>query len=143
MKGLAANESQIISALMASSTASSSSPISILISRSTRKSESASGNVNFPERKRHVYRVCATAESEGVGPNPKGPVVDSRIHWENEDEGWLGVDTRKRSSGSSSEEHSSASNSSKQQKQEAERERDLLAEQFADLLNDSSNSHYQ
>lgn len=134
MKGLAANESQIISALMASSTASSSSPISILIGRSTRKSESASGNVNFPERKRHVYRVCATAESEGVGPNPKGPVVDSRIHWENEDEGWLGVDTRKRSS---------ASNSSKQQKQEVERERDLLAEQFADLLNDSSNSHYQ
>lgn len=60
------------------------------------------------------------------------PGVDTRIHWENEDEGWIGGD----SSGSKEGE--------KQLGAEAEEEqRNLLGEKFADLLNESSDSHYQ
>ncbi|GLT24984.1 hypothetical protein SLA2020_001430 [Shorea laevis] len=55
------------------------------------------------------------------------PGVDTRIHWENEDEGWIGGTT-----------------SSQKEKLDAEEEqKNLLGEKFADLLNDSSNSHYQ
>ncbi|CAM8889101.1 unnamed protein product [Rhodiola kirilowii] len=144
---------------MASTASSSShSPISILLGRSSRRYVIAAIEFNLPVRKFKSddrrgracsggLRVCAVAESEGA--NPKGPVADSRIHWENDDEGWLGVDTRSRSrsggdgsiSGKSGSGGSETSSSAEQLKPETER--DMLAAQFADLLNDSSDSHYQ
>lgn len=57
------------------------------------------------------------------------PGVDTRIHWDNPDEGWIG--------GSSNSQQT-------QEKLKAGKEQNkLLGEKFADLLNYSSHSHYQ
>ncbi|KAI5356028.1 hypothetical protein L3X38_008923 [Prunus dulcis] len=75
----------------------------------------------------HVSASQGPSKSERAPPG-----VDTRIHWENEDEGWIGG--------------SSASSSSKAQQAQAEQEQqsNLLEDKFADLLNDSiSDSHYQ
>lgn len=58
------------------------------------------------------------------------PGVDTRIHWENEDEGWIG--------GSSSSSHQTNQNFNAEEEQ-----KNLLGEKFADLLDNSSDSHYQ
>lgn len=68
-----------------------------------------------------------SASKGGAGKRPKAPPgVDTRIHWDNPDEGWIGGTQQT------------------QQKFNAEDEQqNLLADKFADLLNNSSDSHYQ
>ncbi|PIN11184.1 hypothetical protein CDL12_16215 [Handroanthus impetiginosus] len=68
-------------------------------------------------------RILAVQGSSGRQRAPPG--VDTRIHWENEDEGWIG-----------------GSNSGSTREQEKEEE-DLLGEKFSDLLESSSDSYYQ
>ncbi|OMO71955.1 hypothetical protein COLO4_27894 [Corchorus olitorius] len=62
-------------------------------------------------------------------PQRAPPGVDTRIHWENEDEGWIGGKSK--------------SQQTKEKMDEEEQQKNLLGEKFADLLNDSSDSHYQ
>ena len=57
------------------------------------------------------------------------PGVDTRIHWDNEDEGWVGGPSN--------------SQQSKEKLHAEEEHKNLLGEKFADLLNDSFDSHYQ
>ncbi|KAK2658483.1 hypothetical protein Ddye_005016 [Dipteronia dyeriana] len=67
---------------------------------------------------------------EGGGEEERqraAPGVDTRIHWENQDEGWIG---------------GSSGNSQKKLNPE-EDHKNLLGHNFSDLLNDSSDSHYQ
>ncbi|GMP79085.1 hypothetical protein CsSME_00034760 [Camellia sinensis var. sinensis] len=67
--------------------------------------------------------VSAVQGSEG-GRQRAPPGVDTRIHWENEDEGWIG--------GSNSQSTAAEEDQSS-----------LLGEKFSELLNSSSDSHYQ
>uniref|UniRef100_A0A0F7H1G5 Chaperone DnaJ-domain superfamily protein n=1 Tax=Geranium maderense TaxID=28964 RepID=A0A0F7H1G5_9ROSI len=69
------------------------------------------------------FRVWAAAP-EGSGE------ADTRIHWENDEDGWIG---------------GGASNKSDKSKRfsEEEEKQSLLGEKFVDLLNESSDSHYQ
>ncbi|KAK9269844.1 hypothetical protein L1049_025417 [Liquidambar formosana] len=70
-------------------------------------------------------RVSATAHGSNQRQRAP-PGVDTRIHWDNPNEGWIG-----------------GSNSQPTQEQlKAEAEKNILGEQFADLIN-SSDSHYQ
>jgi hypothetical protein len=59
------------------------------------------------------------------------PGVDTRIHWDNEDEGWIGGST------------TSQPKQQQHQSNEPKETKNLLGEKFSDLLNDSSDSHYQ
>ncbi|XP_050378128.1 NAD(P)H-quinone oxidoreductase subunit T, chloroplastic [Argentina anserina] len=80
-----------------------------------------------------VHASTSSPSSQAEGPSKRGrppPGVDTRIHWENEDEGWIG--------GSSSK-----STSKTQQQVEQEQNRDVWGNKFADLLDDSADSHYQ
>ena len=68
-------------------------------------------------------RVHASQTSEEANQRKRAPPgVDTRIHWDNEDEGWVG----------------GTSSSTKQSTPE-----DVLPQNFADLLSDFSGSHYQ
>lgn len=79
-------------------------------------------NINVRLRVRAVAR-------EGPSRRQRAPPgVDTRIHWDNEDEGWLGRST-------------ASTSSNPNQAQEAQK--NLLGEKFADLLNQSTDSHYQ
>ncbi|KAK4492572.1 hypothetical protein RD792_003387 [Penstemon davidsonii] len=69
--------------------------------------------------------VVVLAMQDSAGRQKAGPGFDTRIHWENEDEGWIGG----RSSGS--------------EKEQAKKEEELLGEKFSDLLNSSTDSYYQ
>ncbi|KAM6570790.1 hypothetical protein CsatB_018775 [Cannabis sativa] len=105
---------------MASTTASAFQALhSLSLGRSiTSSRRRASGHVGF--------RVCAVSQ----GPNKRGrapPGVDTRIHWDNQEEGWVGGAT-----GTSWESTSSE-----------DQQRNLLGEKFSDLINDSTDSHYQ
>ncbi|KAF4349997.1 hypothetical protein F8388_017575, partial [Cannabis sativa] len=105
---------------MASTTASAFQALySLSLGRSiTSSRRRASGRVGF--------RVCAVSQ----GPNKRGrapPGVDTRIHWDNQEEGWVGGAT-----GTSWESTSSE-----------DQQRNLLGEKFSDLINDSTDSHYQ
>lgn len=74
---------------------------------------------------RVLVRVSAVQNAGNRRRAPPG--VDTRIHWENEDEGWIG-----------------GSDSQPTQRLDAEvHQKDLLGEKFADLLNNSFDSHYQ
>ncbi|MED6123673.1 hypothetical protein PIB30_051372 [Stylosanthes scabra] len=68
--------------------------------------------------------------SKGPGNNkrraPPSPGVDTRIHWENENEGWVGGGSRQQSTSSDNK-----------------NPKNLLGESFADLLSASSGSHYE
>ncbi|KAM3356103.1 NAD(P)H-quinone oxidoreductase subunit T, chloroplastic [Capsicum galapagoense] len=67
------------------------------------------------------------AAQEGARGRKRAPLgVDTRIHWENEDEGWIGGST-----------------SQSTQERIRTDEKNLLDEKFSDLLNSSANSHYQ
>uniref|UniRef100_A0A0F7H114 Chaperone DnaJ-domain superfamily protein n=1 Tax=Pelargonium cotyledonis TaxID=28968 RepID=A0A0F7H114_9ROSI len=68
------------------------------------------------------FRVWAAAAAD----------VDTRIHWENDEEGWIGGD-----SGGSSE-----AGGQYRFNEEVEK-KNLLGQRFADLLNEPSDSHYQ
>lgn len=74
---------------------------------------------------RRCLRVFATETTSGQ--QKAQPGEDTRIHWENEDEGWIG---------------GSYSNSRKKLEPE-EKKQDLLDENFSELLNSSTDSHYQ
>ncbi|KAL5845942.1 hypothetical protein ACOSQ3_009466 [Xanthoceras sorbifolium] len=81
-------------------------------------------------RRTTLLRVLVLAAAGG-GQGRRGapPGVDTRIHWENPDEGWIG---------------GSSGNSQQQKKLNPEEEQDnLLGHKFSDLLNESSDSHYQ
>lgn len=74
---------------------------------------------------RRCFRVFATETTSGK--QKAQPGEDTRIHWENEDEGWIG-----------------GSNSKTRKKLEPEeKKQDLLDENFSELLNSSTDSHYQ
>lgn len=62
-------------------------------------------------------------QGKRVGAPPKG---DTRIHWENDDEGWIGG--------------RAATDSRRETVEDPE---DLLARKFSDLLKNSDDSHYQ
>lgn len=77
---------------------------------------------------------ASQSESQGPGSGRRQsqrapPGVDTRIHWDNEDEGWIG-----------------GTNSAKQKQPSPSAEdnpKNLLGDNFADLLTTSSDSHYQ
>ncbi|KAF7836463.1 NAD(P)H-quinone oxidoreductase subunit T, chloroplastic [Senna tora] len=73
-------------------------------------------------------RVRASQTSEDPSKRQRAPPgVDTRIHWNNEDEGWIG----------------GANSSTKQQQPQNNDPKNLLGDKFADLLNDFSGSHYE
>lgn len=75
-----------------------------------------------------VFAAASQGEQEeGWRPQRAPPGVDTRIHWENEDEGWVGGSTSGKKGDIDNEED----------------QRNLLGDRFADLLNDSSDSHYK
>nr|GMD60953.1 NAD(P)H-quinone oxidoreductase subunit T, chloroplastic [Ipomoea batatas]GMD60955.1 NAD(P)H-quinone oxidoreductase subunit T, chloroplastic [Ipomoea batatas]GMD68943.1 NAD(P)H-quinone oxidoreductase subunit T, chloroplastic [Ipomoea batatas] len=82
------------------------------------------------ERRRTPYGNRRVTIFATQGPRPQRqtapPGVDTRIHWENEDEGWIGGN----------------SSSSTQEQLNAD-EKELLGEKFSELLNSSTDSHYQ
>ncbi|XP_077249840.1 chaperone DnaJ-domain superfamily protein [Tasmannia lanceolata] len=78
--------------------------------------------VNSISAKRR-FQLCVLG-SEDSGGQKKG--VDTRIHWENPDEGWLGVKSRP-----------------KPEEEADKKKQDNLGEKFADLLKNSTDSHYQ
>ncbi|KAK6164759.1 hypothetical protein DH2020_001623 [Rehmannia glutinosa] len=69
------------------------------------------------------FRVLAVQGSSDRQKAPPG--VDTRIHWESEEEGWIG------------------GNSSGSTREQVKEENELLGEKFSDLLNSSSDSYYQ
>lgn len=78
----------------------------------------------------HVYASQGPSNRERAPPG-----VDTRIHWENDDEGWIG--------GSSSRKEQ-AEQEPESEQQKSQRQSNLLGDKFDDLLNDSiSDSHYQ
>nr|GMD71001.1 NAD(P)H-quinone oxidoreductase subunit T, chloroplastic [Ipomoea batatas] len=78
-----------------------------------------------PYGNRRVIRIFAT-QGPRQPRQTAPPGVDTRIHWENEDEGWIGGN----------------SSSSTQEQLNAD-EKELLGEKFSELLNSSTDSHYQ
>uniref|UniRef100_A0A0F7H101 Chaperone DnaJ-domain superfamily protein n=1 Tax=California macrophylla TaxID=337344 RepID=A0A0F7H101_9ROSI len=85
------------------------------------------------KHKGHVrggFRAAAAATEGPASPGPgkAPPGVDTRIHWENDEDGWIG---------------GGASKSKPKRFSEEEEKKSLLGEKFADLLNESSDSHYQ
>ncbi|KVH90508.1 NAD(P)H-quinone oxidoreductase subunit T, chloroplastic [Cynara cardunculus var. scolymus] len=76
---------------------------------------------------RSILRIYA---AEGGGERQRAPPgVDTRIHWENEDEGWVGG--------------SGSGNTTRKVEEEEEQTNNLLGEKFSELLNNSTDSHYQ
>ncbi|KAL7176608.1 hypothetical protein ACSBR2_030030 [Camellia fascicularis] len=69
-----------------------------------------------------VFALAAQGSEGGRQRAPPG--VDTRIHWENEDEGWIG-------------------GSNLQSTAAEEDQSSLLGEKFSELLDSSSDSHYQ
>ncbi|KAK8691606.1 hypothetical protein V6N13_075110 [Hibiscus sabdariffa] len=80
-------------------------------------------------RRTNYSGVSVFAATGPTKPQRPPPGVDTRIHWDNEDEGWMGG--------------SSNSQKTKQKFNPEEEQKNLLGEKFADLLNHSSDSHYQ
>lgn len=85
---------------------------------------------------RHVnvssFQVYALSQQQGTRKERQRapPGVDTRIHWENEDEGWIGETT-------------SSSSSSSSIPGDEEQRKNFLGEKFSDLLDHSPDSHYQ
>ncbi|KAK9079372.1 hypothetical protein SSX86_001043 [Deinandra increscens subsp. villosa] len=81
---------------------------------------------------RTVFRVYAAAVGGAGGESgrkrPPPQEVDTRIHWENDEDGWVGGGS---SSGAATE------------SVEEEQKNNLLGEKFSELLNNSADSHYQ
>ncbi|KAL6316763.1 hypothetical protein AAG906_020447 [Vitis piasezkii] len=71
------------------------------------------------------FWILAAAQDSKNPRQRAPPGVDTRIHWDNPDEGWIG------------------GSSSKPKLNGEEEEKNLLGEEFSDLLDDSSDSHYQ
>lgn len=81
---------------------------------------------------RHLQLFAASSSSPTSEPSPKQPKrtpgVDTRIHWDNQEEGWLGKKSKPQ-------------NPKKSQTQTQTKQ--YLGEHFADLINNSSATHYQ
>ncbi|KAG9448555.1 hypothetical protein H6P81_008520 [Aristolochia fimbriata] len=78
--------------------------------------------------KGYVQAVASQEPQEGSSPFRRKtgtPGVDTRIHWDNPDEGWLGV------------------KSTPEKPQEKKENGDNFGEKFADLLKNTTDSHYQ
>ncbi|KAJ4962801.1 hypothetical protein NE237_022740 [Protea cynaroides] len=76
-------------------------------------------------RRRSSFRVLASETSSGERRRAP-PGVDTRIHWDNPDEGWIG---------------GTSTNSSQQTIEEEQK--NILGKNYSDLLEESSDSHYQ
>lgn len=74
-------------------------------------------------------RIFAAAEDSNKPPKAP-PGVDTRIHWDDPDEGWIGTGSNNPTTPTP-------------EQLQAEAEKTLLGEKFSDLLNYSSDSHYQ
>ncbi|KAJ4839254.1 hypothetical protein Tsubulata_030275 [Turnera subulata] len=78
-----------------------------------------------PSRRNTISFGVFAASKQQPRTRPQAPPgVDTRIHWDNEDEGWVGGGSKK----------------SQTTQEEPET---LLGDKFADLLNESTDSHYQ
>lgn len=92
--------------------------------------DSRAATTRASSRRRSYSGAGVFAATTGPSkPQRPPPGVDTRIHWDNEDEGWIG--------------ESSNSRQTKEKLNPEEEQKSLLGEKFADLLNDSSDSHYQ
>ncbi|XWS34187.1 hypothetical protein CRYUN_Cryun21dG0019000 [Craigia yunnanensis] len=80
-------------------------------------------------RRTNCSRLSVFATQGPSKPQRTPPGVDTRIHWDNEDEGWIGGPSN--------------SKQTKEKLNTEEEQKNLLGEKFADLLNDSFDSHYQ
>jgi len=79
-------------------------------------------------QRKNCQKLSVFATAQDAGKRQRAPPgVDTRIHWENEDEGWIGA--------------SNSKPTEEQLKSEAQ-QKNLLGDKFAELLN-SSDSHYQ
>ncbi|XP_021911350.1 NAD(P)H-quinone oxidoreductase subunit T, chloroplastic [Carica papaya] len=76
---------------------------------------------------RRSSRVTASTQQEPTRRQRAQPGVDTRIHWENPDEGWIG----------------GPAGTTQKRLNSEEEEKNLLGQNFSDLLNESSDSHYQ
>ncbi|KAL4592089.1 hypothetical protein LXL04_005072 [Taraxacum kok-saghyz] len=76
------------------------------------------------ERILRVYAAAGEGGGGGGGKQRAPPGIDTRIHWENEDDGWVGGSTT-------------------QSAPEEDQTNNLLGEKFSELLNNSTDSHYQ
>lgn len=72
------------------------------------------------------FGVFAAKEEPRKRPTAP-PGVDTRIHWDNPDEGWIGGST----------------SGSQKTKTDEKEPKDIFGEEFADLLDDASDSYYQ
>ncbi|XP_047315758.1 NAD(P)H-quinone oxidoreductase subunit T, chloroplastic [Impatiens glandulifera] len=83
------------------------------------------------EKKVTAAAAAAGGKESGPGPNTRPqPGVDTRIHWENDEEGWIGGSNRAKSSD--------------QEQGKSSDPFDLLGEKnFSELLSNYSDSHYQ
>lgn len=79
-------------------------------------------------RRRFILASASSAEGGGASFRPKKgtPGVDTRIHWDNPDEGWVGGSTRKKTD-------TTVDDSKKES----------FSARFADLISASATSHYQ
>lgn len=79
-----------------------------------------------PKPRRVLVRA---SNSDDPSTAKRKPVVDTRIHWSSPDEGWIG---------------GKSSSSSQQSKTETQKKQEPpLGERFADLISQSTASHYQ
>lgn len=78
--------------------------------------------INQRSKNEHLRIIHAAQSSNNRQRAPQG--VDTRIHWENDDEGWIGT------------------TKSKSAEEQLKTDQDL-DKKFSDLLNSSSDSHYQ
>ncbi|XP_065880588.1 NAD(P)H-quinone oxidoreductase subunit T, chloroplastic [Euphorbia lathyris] len=113
---------------MASTTATQA-PYSLIVS--TKKNSSSlfirkQQRLTRTKKKNSRWRFGVLATSEKRKRAAPAPGVDTRIHWDDPDEGWVGV--------------GDTNSNSQQQK---ERNNPNLGHNFADLLNEASGSHYQ
>lgn len=110
------------------STASSPSPLSLTLGSRNGNPTWKKQIQNAVAKRKNSVKLCVRAAAQDAQRGQKAPPgVDTRIHWESEDEGWVG--------GSNSQP------TEEQLKAEAE-QNNLLGEKFADLL-DTSDSHYK
>ncbi|OWM65728.1 hypothetical protein CDL15_Pgr015152 [Punica granatum] len=82
--------------------------------------------------------LAVASQPQGGGPSKRqraAPGVDTRIHWDNPDEGWIG--------GGSRQDQDQDQDQQQHKFSPKEEQKNLLGEEFADLLNNSSDSHYQ
>ncbi|KAJ0976957.1 hypothetical protein J5N97_012431 [Dioscorea zingiberensis] len=83
---------------------------------------------NKPHRRLQLFASSSSSSSTPPPQQPKRtPEVDTRIHWDNQEDGWLG-------GGQKSQPH---------QNPQVPPKKDFLGERFADLINNSSATHYQ